>query len=131
MQVFTAKGEFLGQWPGIWRAAGLDMDADGNFYVAEMPPHVYILDAPSLGHSVSIYDKEGNLQTRFGDPTPGENPGQFTAPHGIAVDAHGDLYVCEMPNANMGPEWLQDAAAQHKPEQGPALRTIVKLARNG
>ena len=129
VQVFTAKGEFLSQWPGIWRAAGLDMDAAGNFYVAEMPPHVYILDAPSLGHSVSIYDKQGNLQTRFGDPSPGEEPGRFTAPHGIAVDSHGDLYVCEMPQANMGPEWMQEAMSRHKPEQGPAIRTIVKLAR--
>ena len=129
VQVFTAKGEFLAVWPGIWRAAGLDMDASGNMYVAEMPPHVYILDAPALGHAVSIYDKEGNLKTRFGDPSPGEDPGEFTAPHGIAVDGHGDLYVCEMPRSNMGEEWMADALSNRKPGQSKAVRTIVKLAR--
>ena len=80
VQVFTAKGEFLSQWPGIWRAAGLDMDASGNFYVAEMPPHVYIIDAPSLGHSVSIYDKQGNLQSRFGDSSPAKGQAALPPP---------------------------------------------------
>ena len=28
----------------------------------------------------------------------GEGPGQFIAPHGIAVDSSGDLYVAEVSN---------------------------------
>ena len=131
IQVFTAKGEFLALWPGIWRAAGLDMDDQGNVYVAEMPPPVYILDAPNVGHAISIYDKQGNLQTRFGDPSPGDEPGMFTAPHGIAVDSHGDLYVCEMPKSNMGSEWIEAALSNRKPGQSKEVRTIVKLVRKG
>ena len=32
----------------------------------------------------------------FGDKDEGEGPGQFIAPHGIAVDSHGDIYVAEV-----------------------------------
>ncbi len=128
VQVFTAKGEFLAAWPGIWRAAGLDMDRAGNVYVAEMPPPLYLLDAPNVGHAVSVYDKQGNLQTRFGAPTPGQGPGSFSAPHGIAVDSHGDLYVCEMPRFNMGSEWMEEA---QRSRGSGEVRRIVKLARQG
>lgn len=129
VQVFTAKGEFLALWPGIWRAAGLDMDSHGNVYVAEMPPPAYLMEAPNVGHAVRVYDKKGNLKTRFGDPLPGEESGKFTAPHGIAVDSYGDLYVCEMPDNNMGAAWMEAASANRKPGQGKEVRTLVKLAR--
>ena len=42
---------------------------------------------------MSIYNLQGRLQTRFGEPEEGEGPSQFIAPHGVAVDSHGDLYV--------------------------------------
>jgi len=53
-------------------------------------------DAPGLGHRVDIYDLRGQLVCRFGAPEEGEGPGQFIAPHGIAVDSSGDLYVAEV-----------------------------------
>ena len=34
--------------------------------------------------------------THFGDDLPGQAPGQFIAPHGIAADSHGDIYVAEV-----------------------------------
>jgi hypothetical protein len=36
------------------------------------------------------------LLARLGDPIEGDRPGQFIAPHGIAVDARGDIYVGEV-----------------------------------
>jgi hypothetical protein len=36
------------------------------------------------------------LLARYGDPEEGEEPGQFIAPHGIAVDSRGDVYVGEV-----------------------------------
>jgi hypothetical protein len=53
-------------------------------------------DAPGLGHRVSIVSREGKLLARIGDSIEGEAPGQFIAPHGIAVDSHGDIYVGEV-----------------------------------
>ena len=38
----------------------------------------------------------GELLARFGDPEEGEEPGRFIAPHGIAVDSKGDIYVSEV-----------------------------------
>ena len=32
----------------------------------------------------------------FGAKEEGEGPGQFIAPHGIAVDSHGAIYVSEV-----------------------------------
>ncbi len=126
VQVFTANGEHLATWPGIWRAAGLAMDAEENVIVAEMPPHVYILDAPGVGHAISIYTKGGELLTRFGDASPGEEPGKFTAPHALTIDSRGDIYVCEMPASNMGDEWNEEAA---RIRGAGAVRSVVKLAR--
>ncbi len=51
---------------------------------------------PGLGHRVTIYDLNGNRVGIFGAPEEGEGPGQFIAPHGIAVDSKGDIYVAEV-----------------------------------
>ena len=34
--------------------------------------------------------------------SPGEKPGQFIAPHGIAIDSRGDIYVGEVSWTIMG-----------------------------
>lgn len=126
VQVFSSDGQHLDTWPGIWRAAGLVMDKDENVIVAEMPPPVYIIDAPGVGHAISVYTKHGVLKTRFGDPVPGEDPGKFTAPHALAIDSRGDLYVCEMPGSNMGEEWNNEAAEKRG---NGSPRSVLKLSR--
>ena len=128
VQIFSARGKLLDLWPNIWRAAGLAMDSDGNIYVAEMPPHTFIWDSPNTGHAISVFDKNGVLLTRSGEPRLGDFPGQFTAPHGIAVDSCGDVYICEMPMSILGQE-VVNTILHHSGHTGP-LRTIVKLRRN-
>jgi DNA-binding beta-propeller fold protein YncE len=93
IQVFDADGTFITMWNNIHRPDGICLDADGNFFVGELNGIPGVDDAPGLGHRVSVYNLQGQLQTRFGDPEEGEGPGQFIAPHGIAVDSRGDLYV--------------------------------------
>src|SRR5207249_8997604 len=44
---------------------------------------------------VSILDTDGKVLARFGGGPP-NTPGNFTAPHGIAVDSRGDVYVAEV-----------------------------------
>jgi hypothetical protein len=46
--------------------------------------------------SISVLDPDGTLLGRYGDPEEGEEPGRFIAPHGIAVDSRGDVYVGEV-----------------------------------
>jgi DNA-binding beta-propeller fold protein YncE len=93
IQVFDANGKFITMWNNIHRPDGICLDAEGNFFIGELNGMPGVDDAPGLGHRVSIYDLRGQLRTRFGDPEEGEGPGQFIAPHGVAVDSHGDLYV--------------------------------------
>ena len=69
---------------------------DGNIYICELNGMGGMEGCPGLGHRVSILSRGGELLARFGDEDEGEGPGQFTAPHGVAVDAQGDVYVGEV-----------------------------------
>jgi DNA-binding beta-propeller fold protein YncE len=96
IQVFDADGHFLTMWHNIHRPCGITIGTDGNLYIGELNGMGGVDDAPGLGHRVSIYSREGQLLARFGDPEEGEMPGKFIAPHGIAVDSRGDIYVGEV-----------------------------------
>jgi DNA-binding beta-propeller fold protein YncE len=97
VQVFDADGRFLSMWNNIYRPDGMTLAWDGNVYIGELNgiEGVGMSDAPGLGHRVSILSRQGELLARFGDPEEGDEPGKFIAPHGIAVDSHGDIYVAE------------------------------------
>ena len=96
VQIFDADGKFLTMWNNIHRPDGMTLGSDGNIYIGELNGIAGVDDAPGLGHRVSIYNRDGELLARFGDPEEGEAPGQFMAPHGIAVDSRGDIYVGEV-----------------------------------
>lgn len=97
VQVFDADGGFITMWNNIYRPDGMTIGPDGNIYIGELKNEIEGLEeAPGLGHRVSILSPEGELLERFGDPELGEEPGQFIAPHGVAVDSHGDIYVGEV-----------------------------------
>ena len=50
-----------------------------------------------LQSRVTILDLEGNVLAQLGDPEYRKpEPGHFIGPHGVWVDSHGDLYVCEV-----------------------------------
>ena len=53
-------------------------------------------DVPNLGARVSILSLKGELLGRTGGRFAGEKPGEFVAPHGVAVDSRGDVYVAEV-----------------------------------
>tara|TARA_B100001750_G_scaffold247378_1_gene272929 strand:- start:2355 stop:3299 length:945 start_codon:yes stop_codon:yes gene_type:complete len=95
IQVFDSQGTFITMWNNIHRPDSMVL-WDKHMYIGELNGIVGVDDAPGLGHRVSIYDLHGNLVCRFGTPEEGEGPGQFIAPHGIAVDSRGDLYVSEV-----------------------------------
>ena len=95
IQVFTARGDFLTMWNNIHRPDSMALWQD-HIYVGELNGMPGVDDAPGLGHRVGIYTLEGELVSRFGDKEEGEGPGQFIAPHGIAVDSQGAIYVSEV-----------------------------------
>jgi DNA-binding beta-propeller fold protein YncE len=102
IQVFTPDGSYVTEWTDVARPCQIFIDGDGSFFVAElgfragMWPGTTAPSADETGGRVSIFDNAGVLRARWGG---GANPcaaGDFFAPHGICVDAHGDVYVAEV-----------------------------------
>jgi sugar lactone lactonase YvrE len=96
VQVFATDGTLLDVWNNVHRPCALTVGPDGNVYVGELNGVALMDGALGIGHRVSIFDRSGTLLARYGDPVEGDQPGQFIAPHGIAVDSHGDVYVGEV-----------------------------------
>src|SRR3954452_20403783 len=99
VQVFDGNGKFETQWQNLHRPCGLCMPYGHNpiFYVGEVGPAAAVSrDIPNLGPRVSIVDHQGKLIGRFGETPAGFELGKFLAPHGLAVDSRGDVYVGEV-----------------------------------
>jgi DNA-binding beta-propeller fold protein YncE len=101
LQIFSPDGEYLGSWTDVRRPTQLVIDREGVAYVAELAWHVGhtspvrgAIRADEPGR-VSVYDPSGAVLARWGGPDRCA-PGNFAAPHSIAVDSHGDLYVAEV-----------------------------------
>ena len=52
-------------------------------------------------HRVVKYDKNGRFLRQVGSEKPVSEPSQFNTPHGIAVDAQGNVYVADRANHRM------------------------------
>ena len=95
IQIFDARGKFLTMWNNIHRPDSMVLWQD-HIYVGELNGTGAPGGRPGLGHRVTIYDLDGNRVCVFGAPEEGEGAGKFIAPHGIAVDSKGDVYVGEV-----------------------------------
>ena len=96
VQIFDLDGRLVALWNNIHRPCGLTVGPEGHIYIGELNGVGLMDGALAIGHRVSVLDADGNLVGRFGDPEEGEEPGRFIAPHGIAVDSRGDVYVGEV-----------------------------------
>ena len=119
VQVFDPDGTLLDVWQNIHRPCGLTVGPDGYVYVGELNGVANLDGALSIGHRVSIFDRGGRLVGRFGAPEEGSEPGQFIAPHGVAVDSHGDVYVAEV-------SWTIRGSHMDPPRD---LHSLTKLRR--
>ena len=96
VQIFDLEGGLVTIWNNIHRPCGLTVGPDGHIYIGELNGVALMDGALGIGHRISVLDADGTLLGRYGDPEEGEEPGRFIAPHGIAVDSHGDVYVGEV-----------------------------------
>ena len=99
VQVFDGKGRYETQWNNLHRPCGLFMPPGKCpvCYVGELGPGLRInRHVPNLGARVSILDNTGKRLARIGGLHPGLGRAEFMAPHGIAVDSRGDIYVGEV-----------------------------------
>ena len=121
IQAFDGQGGYLGQWNNMHRPCGLHIE--GNLaYVGQLLTSLGVnADYPNLGACVSIHDLAGRRLARLGDAHFGEGPGQFTAPHGIAVDSRGDIYVGEV-------SWSAYGRELDPPRVVRSFRKLVRVA---
>ena len=122
VQVFDGQGHYLTQLSNLHRPCGLAFDARGGglLYVGELPTHLAVNAAvPNLGARVSMLTLKGDLRGRIGGRFAGEQPGEFVAPHGCALDSRGDLYVAEV-------SWTAKGSTETPPRE---IRSLQKFAR--
>jgi len=103
IQIFNARGKFLDQWTELGRPTDIFIDEEETIYVSE------------LTQQVSIFASDGKLLARWGSQGQDKETALFLAPHAIAVDSHGDIYVGEV------------SKTFAKIDRGP--RTVQKFAR--
>ena len=120
VQVFDPEGNFLTQWNNLHRPCGLHIDGD-LVYIGQLPTQLEVnATYPNVGSCVSIHDLSGERLARLGDPRSGEGPGQFTAPHGLTVDSHGDIYVGEV-------SWSAFGSQLDPPREMRSFRKLVRV----
>ena len=127
VQVFDGDGKYETQWNHLHRPCGLCHDGSRKplFYVGEIGPTMPVnRDVPNLGPRVSIADNQGKVLARLGDVRAGLRADQFIAPHGMAVDSRGDIYVGEV-SYTAWPQVYPDKAIPN------GLRSLRKLVRAG
>lgn len=108
VQVFDGKGRYETQWNNLHRPCALFMPycSCPICYIGELGPSQAVnRNYPNIGPRISIVDNNGNLLARIGSKHPGLAPEEFLAPHGIAADSHGDLYIGEVSEAQWAPYW--------------------------
>jgi sugar lactone lactonase YvrE len=135
VQIFSPDGEFLEQWTGVQRPTKLVFDQRGIAIVAELTWREGLRSfrtGPITRHRpsrVAMLDERGTVLDRLGDDGPideawgGADPcraGNFCAPHGLALDPNGDLYVAEV-------TWTVGLS---KGLVGPGCHTIQKFRRS-
>jgi DNA-binding beta-propeller fold protein YncE len=115
VQVFTTDGKFVAQHH-IHHPMSLTTGRGGDtsLYVGEMGPPPVQAGVPNLGNRITVLSPEGKKILSFGAPLPGQGPDQFTAPHGIAVDSTGAVYVAEV-------AWTFYYSRQPKPPLGEVV----------
>lgn len=125
VQVFDGEGRYETQWNNLHRPCGMFMDASPNplCYIGEIGPRMPVnRDLPNVGPRISVLTAEGQLVARFGDNGTGLKPTQFIAPHGLAVDSRGDIYVGEVSYT----AWAEAFPSKPRPQPLRSLRKLVK-----
>jgi NHL repeat-containing protein len=100
IQVFNPDGVFLAEWTDFHRPAGLCL-RNGLVYVTELSrrPGYRSWASASIDRldpaRLTVLDLDGRIVARWGGE-PNCAPPNFAAPHGVAVDSFGDIYVAEV-----------------------------------
>ena len=130
VQVFSPNGKTEAQWNNFSRTAAVHVSNGDKqlVYVGEYFGGTFegYYGAMRIGPRVSILDTDGNVLARLGEDTFGDEPGRFYAPHAIATDSKGDIYVGEVSYAEFGGSMdpPRELRSLQKLVHRPALETV-------
>jgi DNA-binding beta-propeller fold protein YncE len=129
VQVFDGKGRYQTQWNNLHRPCALCACGAKRttFIIGELGPGLAInRNVPNLGPRLTVVDSTGKRIARLGGETgPGLEAGKFLAPHGLAIDSRGDIYVGEVGVTN----WSSSFPDQPMPPEVNVSRCLQKLER--
>jgi DNA-binding beta-propeller fold protein YncE len=94
VQIFDMDGRYTTEWKDVKRPTDLFIDKGGTIYISELPQRI------------SIFTNDGKLLTRLANKVEGDPwkdtvlamKVEMVAPHTLAVDSKGDIYVGEVAN---------------------------------
>jgi DNA-binding beta-propeller fold protein YncE len=130
VQVFDGNGKYEAQWNNLHRPCALCRCGGGKsptFIVGELGPGMPVnLKLPNLGPRLSIVDSKGQRIARLGgEHGAGIETGKFLAPHGVALDSKGDIYVGEVGVTN----WKTSFPDMEMPKEVRTSRCLQKLEK--
>ena len=129
VQVFDGNGRYETQWNNLHRPCALCCcgGRQPTFVIGELGPGMSVnLRVPNLGPRLSIVDAKGKRVARLGGENgPGLETGKFLAPHGIALDSRGDIYVGEVGVTN----WKTSFPDTEMPAGVRSHRCLQKLEK--
>jgi DNA-binding beta-propeller fold protein YncE len=131
VQVFDGKGRYQTQWNNLHRPCALCACGAKRttFIIGELGPGLPVnLNVPNLGPRLTLVDSTGKRIARLGGENgPGLETGKFLAPHGLAIDSRGDIYVGEVGVTN----WSSSFPDTPMPPEVNVGRCLQKLVRVG
>jgi hypothetical protein len=129
VQVFDGNGKYEAQWQNLHRPCALCCCGGKRptFIVGELGSGMPVnRNVPNIGPRLSIVDATGVRIARLGgEAGAGIESGKFLAPHGLALDSRGDIYVGEVGVTN----WPSSFPDQEMPAVVRASRCLQKLER--
>ncbi|HVM78294.1 MAG TPA: peptidyl-alpha-hydroxyglycine alpha-amidating lyase family protein [Stellaceae bacterium] len=129
VQVFDGSGRYETQWNNLHRPCALCCcgGKSPTFVIGELGPGMAVnRKVPNLGPRLSIVDMKGNRIARLGgEEGPGIASGKFLAPHGLALDSKGDIYVGEVGVT----DWKTSFPDDEMPAMVRVTRCLQKLER--
>src|SRR5260370_23841118 len=125
----TATAKYEAQWNNLHRPCALHCCGGKHpqFIIGELGPGMAVnRKVPNLGPRLTIVDSKGQRIARLGgEHGPGLESGKFLAPHGIALDSKGDIYVGEVGVT----DWKTSFPDTEMPEEVKVGRCLQKLAK--
>lgn len=125
IQIFDRDGEFIDQWTNMYRVSCLALTkvhARTALLVGEFCAELwYLTQFPNLGNRLTLFSLDGDRLARIGAPHGGEGHDQFIAPHGVATDSAGTIYLGEA-------SWSLVGSRMEPPREMRTLKILKRVS---